>query len=101
MDDVRGRPTILNARNLLWAHAAAVAVVTSCLSSAGGEFRALHSPLLFGLLIPAIYSLGIFPPVVLYTTFRESGGRVSSVVAEALLTGMHILVVYSGFIPND
>lgn len=88
---------VLTTRKVLWIHVAAVSCVTMFLYRAGGDLHAVQPPALYVLVIPAVYSLFLFPPLTAYTLIRDRNEWSLALVAELILALLHFTIVASGF----
>ena len=92
--DQRQATAFLTPRRVIVAHLATVSYIT-VLFFATGDLHAVQSVLL-AFLVPAIYSIFCFPPVVLYTVWRHPQGACLALAAELVLACMHVVVVSAG-----
>lgn len=90
-------PVFFTTRKVLWAHVAAVSCVTIFLYRAGGDLHAVQPPVLYVFVIPAVYSMFLFPPLTAYTLIRDKTILSLSFVVEFMLAFLHFTVVSSGF----
>jgi hypothetical protein len=88
---------VLTTRKVLWVHVAAVSCVTVFLFRAGGDLHAVQPPALYVVVIPAVYSLFLLPPLIAYTLLRDRNVWSLSLAAELILALVHFIIVATGF----
>lgn len=88
---------VLTTRKLLWVHVAAVSCLTVFVNRACGDLRAVQPPASHVLVIPAVFSLYLLPPLTAYTLIRDRNVWSLSLVAEFILALLHFTIVASGF----
>jgi len=92
-----GCTSSLTPRRLVWVHVTAVTFLTVCMFHAGGDLHAVYPAILYLLLIPACYSVLLFPLLAMFILVRERETSIPGIFAEGLLEFMHCLVMAAGF----
>jgi hypothetical protein len=82
----------LRTRAVLWAHLGSIGCIIVGYWFGNGDIHAIRPQILYVLVIPAVFSIWCFPPLVFYFVFRNPQAMGLVLVTEAFLEFCHFAI---------